>query len=130
MRDRWDGFTQHHTCSSQVQHNTKHTWTPLDKTECITAHPEQLTRNTRANTSIYHSLQPCQMENMHQVHLRSHPSFYANSWAVSSFILWSAADFLQHIVYCHMHPNNYPIRTTGTVLQPGLIILCRAQLRI
>lgn len=61
VKDRWHGFTQHHTCSSQVQHDTKQTWTPLDKTECITAHPEQLTRNITANTSIYHSLQPCQM---------------------------------------------------------------------
>lgn len=71
--------------------------------------------------------------NIYQVHLKRHPSFCANSWAVSSFILWSAADFfffLQHIVYCHLHLNNYPIRTTGTVSQPGLIILCRAQLRI
>lgn len=130
VKDRWHGFTQHHTCSPQVQHDTKQTWTPLDKTECITAHLEQLTRNITANTSIYHFLQPCQMGEHLSSSLKSHPSFCANSWAVSSFILWSDADFLQHIVYCHLHPNNYPIRTTGTVSQAGLITLGRTQLWI
>lgn len=130
VRDRWDLFMEHHTCSPQVQQNTKPTWTPLDKTECITEHPEQLTRNTTTNTSIYHSLQLCQMGNMHQVHFKKSPKLLWQQLSSQQIYSLKCCRFLQHIVYCHLHPNNYPIRTTGTVSQPGLIILSRAQLRI
>lgn len=132
VKDRWHGFTQHHTCSPQVQHDTKQTLTPLDKMECVTAHPEQLPKNITANTSIHHSLQSCQNGEHLSSSFKTSPKLLCQQLSSQQFYSLKCCwfFFLPHIVYCHLHLNNYPIRTTGTVSQPGFIILCRAQLRI